>query len=352
MKNILLLILITLCAFSYTDDCSNAFSLEGICNIYSIGSTSKCTYSEGKCVQGYFECSQYAPNSNFDDNICTSIIPSNSQKECIPEGTGTNRRCVEKTLKCEKFKNIADCLSLAVDDSSKQRCVIVDRTKCETHYMNCADASSSGICNKNIPNDNSKKCQWSSNRCQETERTCDDFITFSDSSISSKTCLDLNNDDNKVCFFDENSKCHSYYKQCEHGTRDNCATIKPFNEGITQNSDYNINSFNPKAYCVWKKGDGESTESCHEENYKCNDAIGEKFNDLCPYLEISNTHKTCTYDEASKRCTEIYSTCQSYTDDTSEATKVLATCKNIKINNVHYTCTLEGDSCIQKKKRM
>ena len=285
-------------------------------------------------------------NSNFNDRICTSIIPSNSQKECIPEGTGTSKRCVEETLKCEKFKYIADCLSLAVGDSSKQRCVIVDRTKCETHYMNCADATSEEICNKNIPNNNNKKCKWSSNRCQETERTCDDFITFTDDIISQKDCPDLNNDDNKVCFLDENSKCHSYYKQCEHGTRDNCETIKPFIEGITH---YDKDSFNLKAHCVWKKEVGEDTESCHKENYKCNEAIGEKFKDLCPYLEKSNTHKACIYDRTNKRCTEIYSTCQSYTDDTSVTTKDPETCKNIKIDD-HYTCTLQGNSCIQKKK--
>ena len=347
-----LLILFTLCSLSFTDDCSDRFNMENICNSFINDQTSKCIYSEGKCVPGYSECGEYAPDSNFDDKTCTSIIPSDTKTECVPEGEGNNRRCVPKKLKCEKFKKLSDCKDLAVDDEETQRCVVVDGTKCETHYKNCEVVTNSGICSKNIPSDNSKKCIWSSNSCTEDDRTCDAFINFYDKDGSYKACHELKKDDKQVCFL-EGGKCLSYYKKCDFGTKTNCATIKPFDQSkIDANGNgYGINSFNPKAYCAWEKKDGESEESCHEENYECNQVKGEENKGVCQLIDATNTKKKCTYDETNKKCTEIYPTCQSYNDDSSVKTKDSATCRNIKIaNGDHYTCTLEEDSCVEKKK--
>ena len=87
---LLLLALISLIFSAHTDDCSS-FSPQVIaeCEALSSGST-KCIYSGNQCISSYTECSNYAPESGFDDATCTRIIPSDPLTKCIVKTEGLN----------------------------------------------------------------------------------------------------------------------------------------------------------------------------------------------------------------------------------------------------------------------
>ena len=98
-----------------------------------------------------------------------------------------------------------NCINLQAGEN--QRCVLLSDGKCQPHYEECSQVSGQNSCNSNIPKDTSKKCVWDGS-CGETDRLCEDYITYNDKYINDnsqtlKTCFQLEAEANKICIYEE-----------------------------------------------------------------------------------------------------------------------------------------------------
>ena len=314
-----LLLLFTLFAIitsqSGIEDCSSfESSIALACS--SLGNTdNRCYYTEGQCKSSLHKCEDYNPSSNFDDQSCTSIIPDDYQMvECVVDGNP--KKCVPKKKSCEKTTDETVCPKL--EAGTDKRCVFTNG-KCEAHYNECSKASQSE-CNKNIPQNNQKKCNWDSS-CQEKDRECNRYITYTDINgrhAGNQYCYQLKADDDndQVCILDEGN-CKSVYKSCDKGNGDEqkCNGIKPLNDYF---------AFNSNKYCSY------SASNCIEKAKNCNQYIKGTGSQYCTSLEAENKSKKCVYDSDKDECREQYTSCSSYSSDDSVTTPNPEDCKKIE----------------------
>ena len=339
-----LLLLFTLFAIitsqSGIEDCSSfESSIALACS--SLGNTdNRCYYTEGQCKSSLHKCEDYNPSSNFNDQSCTSIIPDDYQMvECVVDGNP--KKCVPKKKSCEQTTDETVCPNL--EAGTDKRCVFTNG-KCEAHYNECSKASQNE-CNNNIPQNSKMKCNWDSS-CQEKDRECNKYITYTDINgrhAGNQYCYQLKADDDndQVCILDEGN-CKSVYKSCDKGNGDEtkCKGIKPLN-------DYYF-AFNSNKYCSY------SASNCIEKVKNCNQYIKGTGSQYCTSLEAENKSKKCVYDVEKDECTEQYTSCSSYSSDTSVTTPKSDDCKKINpidSNGFQYLkCELEGDQCREKQK--
>ena len=298
-----LLLLFTLFAIitsqSGIEDCSSfESSIALACS--KLGNTdNRCYYTEGQCKSSLHKCEDYNPSSNFDDQSCTSIIPDDYQTvECVVDGNP--KKCVPKKKSCEQTTDETVCPNL--EAGTDKRCVFTNG-KCEAHYNECSKASQNE-CNNNIPQNSKMKCNWDSS-CQEKDRECNKYITYTDSKgphAGNQYCYQLKADDNdQVCILDEGN-CKSVYKSCDKGNGDEnkCNGIKPLNDYF-----YYL-TFNSNKYCSY------SANNCIEKAKNCNQYIKGTGSQYCTSLEAENKSKKCVYDVEKDECTEQYTTCEEY----------------------------------------
>ena len=277
-----LLLLFTLFAIitsqSGTDDCSSfESSIVSACS--SLTNTyNRCYYSDGQCKSSLRKCEDYNPSSDFNDESCKSIIPDDYQEvECVVEENP--KKCVSKKRTCEQTTDENICPKL--DAGEDKRCVFTNG-KCEAHYNECSKASKNE-CNDNIPQDSKKKCNWDSS-CQEKDRECKNYITYTDSNgqySGNSYCYKLKADDNdQVCILDEGN-CKSVYRSCDKGNGDKtkCEGIKPLMDY------FSYYAFNPTKYCSY------SSSNCEQKTKNCNKYIKETGKDYCTSLVADNKSK-------------------------------------------------------------
>ena len=345
---LLLLALISLIFSAHTDDCSS-FSPQVIaeCEALSSGST-KCIYSGNQCISSYTECSNYAPESGFDDATCTRIIPSDPLTKCIVKTEGSTKTCIPELKKCSDHTSEDGCINLQAGEG--QRCLLLEGGKCEAHYNDCTQLTSQGEakCVANIPNDKSKMCTWSSNACAQSDRTCEKYIAYSGpSGETSEACLNLHATSPKICIFENGKTCRQEYEKCENGDGDEnlCKTIRPLNTEKTGYDHQNI--------CQY----ASDTSKCEKVLKQCS-KYEKGFDDgtVCQTLTSSNTNKMCSYDSSKDECSEI---CSSYnTDQTNPDQREDPVCKAItpkdlttKVVDQFSECYLDTDkSCKSRKK--
>ena len=70
------------------DICSSNFETKKsqLCSQLST-SEKVCYFFNDECRDWFKECSDYSPGSNFDENICQKITPSNNLKKCQVQTT-------------------------------------------------------------------------------------------------------------------------------------------------------------------------------------------------------------------------------------------------------------------------
>lgn len=182
MKRLLVLLsLIVICYDVDVEDCTD-FEEQVIADCQALSSGSNiCIYLDNKCISSYSECSQYNPSSGFDDKICKLIIPSDKLKKCVVGQDSDGKTiCKEQEKECADHNHKDNCIELYAGDD--KRCVLLANSKCEAHYDDCTKANQA-TCNSNIPKDTSKKCKWDTS-CTETDRLCEDLISYNDNYIS------------------------------------------------------------------------------------------------------------------------------------------------------------------------
>ena len=342
-----LLLLFTLFALiisdSNVDECS-IFESSIATSCVNLGDdVNRCYYSEGKCKTTFKSCEAYNPDSGFNDTTCTSIILADYQTtKCVVVVEGTKKQCVSKTKTCEETTDQHTCKLL--DAGENKRCVFTNG-KCSAHHNYCTNANE-GECNNNIPLDSAKKCEWVTD-CQELDRKCNQSITYIDQNvlnISPQYCYKLKVDDsNQVCVKDEQN-CKAVDKSCANGNGDQakCQEIKPL-----ANYGYYY-KYDDLKYCSY------SSDTCSEETKKCNQYIKGSGSISCEGLAAENPKKKCVYNSEKDECTEQYTTCSSYTEDTSITNHIAEDCKIIKpinrFNSEYEKCEFERSQCISKPK--
>lgn len=306
-----LLILLSSLAICYNttahDDCTS-FNTALVNGCSALGSVSDiCIWSNSKCIPSYTNCEDYRPASGFDDATCELISPSESKYKCIVKINAEGTKICDKELKeCADHDSKDNCIDLKAGEN--QRCVLLNG-KCQSHYDDCSQVTDQNICNSNIPKDTSKKCVWNGS-CGETDRLCEDYITYNDKYINNehsqtlKSCLELKAETNKICIYEDSKECKQYYEKCEiaNNNKDLCLTIKPLNAGKTGFDHLN-------------KCDYSTTGStCTKQLKECKDYIkGEDDGTICVRLKSSDEdNKFCYYDTLRDECPEIYITCENY----------------------------------------
>jgi len=347
-----LLSLIVICYNDDVEDCTG-FETQVIAGCQALGSGSDiCIFLDNKCIPSYSytECSQYKPETGFNDKICELITPSDGTKKCVvvPDNDG-KKKCEEQDKECADHNIRDNCKDLKA--GGDKRCVLVANDKCEAHYDDCTKANQA-TCNSNIPKNTSKKCKWTTS-CTETDRLCEDYIDYDDKYINSndnsiKGCFYLKAETDKVCIDLTKEGCKQYYASCDkaNGKEDLCGTFKPVNNGKT--------GFISDYYCSY------SGSTCEKTKKKCKNFVkGEDDASICPSLDASNDNKMCHYDSEKNECQEIYITCDSYNSvktvaserSSSECAAITYRDSSTKAEDPHYECYLNNENTCTKRKK-
>lgn len=298
-------------------------------------------YYNNNCIDWYTQCSEYAPENNFDDKLCESIPGSDENHKCIAKKDDNNQKVCTNVYKECKDLSASECTSGTSNlnlDSGK-RCALVN-DNCELHYNNCEHEDIKGDqtkCLKNIPFDITKKCKWDTT-CKTVNKECND--------LSEEQCVasnfDIGLDKNKErCVFVKD-KCELHYKSCT-------------DTALTQTTCVNnIPSVNTKK-CIWDS-------SCKEDDRKCTDFIeykakNDETNSACHSLMHSDP-KIC-FKDIDDRCIETFIKCTDYLEkykSTCESIKPLNRSADSKNDGDYYVdkfnkCVLDNtDDCIEKKR--
>ena len=117
MKKLLLLafhvFLLIQLAISDDDLCTSQFedTKSSLCAQLSTDEQT-CFFIDNECKNWYKECSNYNPEGNFDESVCTRIQPSNKLTKCKVETTADGKKsCVETNKACSDFTD-KTCLNL------------------------------------------------------------------------------------------------------------------------------------------------------------------------------------------------------------------------------------------------
>ena len=108
MKKTLLLVfqvfLLIQLAISDEDLCTSQFEdiKSSLCAQLSTDDQT-CFLIDNECKNWYKGCNEYKPESNFDDNVCTRIIPSDKFKKCKVEEVDGKKSCIEIVKACSDF---------------------------------------------------------------------------------------------------------------------------------------------------------------------------------------------------------------------------------------------------------
>lgn len=315
MKSQLLLLIILLLFYKAISDdeeyeeCSDfeTKKIQAACSSLKSISGTFCYYSEGKCHEWYRECLDYRPENNnkFDDNICNQIIPFDKTKKCIVQIEDDIKYCIPINKECTDHTSYDDCVNLNV--GTEKRCVLSDDDKCTEHFDSCDKIKDETTCNKNIPINKLKKCEWDGENksCQEVNRKCEDYKLFSDK-IGISECSDnfQKEDLNAHCFL-YNNLCIEAYKSCNGLTESKCESIIKVKDSSVTINQLEIDKHKK---CVWE------LETCREKSRECKDYKKEEdTEDFCKELspkESNRDHAICYLD--GEECKEIPIKCEDY----------------------------------------
>lgn len=290
-------------AIKAADDCSDFIKTKKeFCEkLYNI--THHCYFLDNQCLASFQKCSDYtADGSNFNDSICTSIIPSNQVKKCKVNINNGNKKCVEEDKICEEHNFYDNCKSLKADEG--KRCVLINGT-CEQHSYLCTDLDDEKICENNIPRESHNKCVWkSSSKCQLEQRKCSDYIIYDDINGGSLSCSALPHAESKICFLNE-TNCIEIYEKCGDVTNSgDCKNVITFLDDAKKKIDH-------ENKCVWEDDQCKKEERNCEDYKKREDDIEEFCGKFKP-KEDPDSKKIC-YLEGDK-CNEVYKKCEYYND--------------------------------------
>ena len=320
-KHILLLILKLLFLFqiiiSETDVCTSNFEIKKaeLCSQLST-SEKLCYFINDECKDWFKECSEYSPTSDFDENICQKITPSNNLKKCQVQTKEGTKSCIEVDKTCTDFSDNT-CFDLIL--GSDKRCVLING-KCEEHYNSCEGLSKEN-CSNNIPSINSKRCIWndSTSNCDSKDRQCQEFILYSEKGKNNLQCSSLKSTSPKICIMDGNI-CNEVYKTCEEAKDETtCKNTKPLQQ-------YAEDAFSIFEKCIWEEGYCLKTDrTCSDYKKREDDSF-----DYCYYFKSEKTehrdYKQCSLDTKTDTCKEIYKTCSSYNNVISKDERTETDC--------------------------
>ena len=109
---------------SESDICSSNFDTKKAELCSKLGtSENPCYFIYDECRDWFKECAEYSPESNFDENICQKITPSNNLKKCIVQTNSEIKSCIEVDKACEDFSD-KTCFNLNLD--TDKRCVLIN----------------------------------------------------------------------------------------------------------------------------------------------------------------------------------------------------------------------------------
>ena len=309
MKRLLILLsILAICYNTTFNDCTGFnTAIESGCSALGSG-TNVCIWSNSKCIQSYTNCEDYNPASGFDDATCKLISPPDRLYKCVVKISGSTKTCDQELKECADYDSKDNnCINLKAGEN--QRCVLLNDGKCQSHYDDCSQVTGQNSCYSNIPKDTSKKCVWNGS-CGETDRLCEDYITYNDKYINNehsqtlKSCLELKAETNKICIYEDSKECKQYYEKCEIANENEalCSKIKPLNADKT--------GFDHLNKCVYST----TYSTCTKQLKECKDYIkGEDDGAICVRLKSSDEdNKFCYYDTLRDECPEIYITCENY----------------------------------------
>lgn len=123
------------------------------------------------------KCEDYK-KAPFNENECKAIIPSDDKYKCdVSKDSNVKDICISELKSCNEFSSssTSNCIDLIAED--EQRCFFYtikeqnrDNSYCEAFYDDCSKITDEVVCNKNIPSNNLKKCQWKSNAFTTVDR--------------------------------------------------------------------------------------------------------------------------------------------------------------------------------------
>ena len=306
---------------SDSDICSSNFDTKKAELCSKLGtSENPCYFIYDECRDWFKECAEYSPESNFDENICQKITPSNNLKKCQVETNSGIKSCIEVDKACEDLSD-KTCFNLNL--GTDKRCILING-KCQEHYNSC-DGLSEDKCANNIPNTNKEKCVWveSTSKCVSQERQCQDFIEYSENGKSNLACDSLKSTTNKICFMYGN-KCEEAYKTCGVITEQTACE-----NNIPQDC-YGTCTFEK---CVWEN------DACTKIKRTCSDYKKREYDqwDYCSVLGPENpeqrTYKACSLNRETDTCEEVYKSCESYNGLISEDERTEEDCTAIDPGN-------------------
>ena len=310
--------------------CSQLSTSEKVCYLYN-----------DECRDWFKECSDYSPESNFDENICQKITPSNNLKKCQVQKTSGTKKCIEVDKACEDFTD-KTCFSLNV--GSDKRCVLLNG-KCEEHYNLC-EGLPKEKCSNNIPSVNSQRCVWtdSTSSCVSQDRQCQDFIEYSESGNKKNlACDSLKSTSPKICLMNDKN-CDEVYKTCgEIKDKTTCENTIPFDC-------FGGCGFKPFNKCIWEG------EACVEKDRTCSDYKKREDDqpEYCSSFSSENVeHKDytkCSMNYETNICEEKYKTCDSYNNVISEDERTEADCVAIYPGQTTMN-VIKGSKCIFDKEK-
>ena len=356
MKLIQLLLLFGAVSYCYTDECTNNFKqmLETKC--VEIDS-SKCRVTDLDITQRCFP--KNICGDAKDRTTCETLIPADFHKKKCFWTYNTeiaDNECIEISKKCNDYNKVNgieesitgdDCSSLDPGNTNK-RCVLYydnGKEKCESHYKLCSNVDNRSECEKNIPNEKTKKCKWNSSitpsECQDDVRVCEDKKYEASESICSGLPL-LQNTGTTKCIYSRGicieafKSCHGYYSSND---RISCEGGNSVNDG-NGNMPLNDAQYDINYKCKYFSDDCKAELRTCEE-YKGNNAS------ICEGLIASDSNKRCIYDENANgnKCREEYKTCELYNSNKIE--KKRKECEDIILLEKGEKCVYikEEDKC-------
>ena len=361
---ILVIFFLCLCSINTDTDCSDFETYKQATCASLTNADQYCYYDSDTdvCQSWYKDCTEYNPESGFDENICKKItIPRSdteySNKKCgVVSGANGKKSCQRVYKECKELLTQDLCISnLELGLGDDKRCVWSE-DKCELHYKSCTDdniKTNQTKCITNIPDGNDKNCVWKSGACQEEYRKCKDFLLYSENGKTNLACNSLKHDDNKICFEDpDEEQCIETYKECGGialGTA--CTKIKPLYETLPGSGTYYINY---NKICSVNEDDGNK---CYPADRNCEEYLGQD-KKTCEQLKPKGEDAICFYDETQKKCTETYEGCGNKVMEEAACRKLSPINDNL-YNSIHHyfidykmKCALDSESKCKPTERI
>ena len=318
-------------------------------------------------------CSKGEKNNYYD---CQRIIPENyNTTKC---DIGTNGICTEFPRECSDWRKLGFysasfqyttftndiCSNLKPPNGEGNRCELFKisstEKECRAQFNGCTGLSTRPICEGNIPETKSIKCEWispatGSEYCKESTRYCDENYNFI---VDKEICWGLAISEiatdpyyNKLKCIYNGDTCQSVIEKCEYiiipddANGDYCDNFVPLNQTL---KDYNY-----KQKCTFDN----SNNKCKQVTRKCkdfnipipvpNDLLNE---DFCNELEVTDSNLyRCAYDEENNKCYEEYKECDYYISEKVETDR--EGCENIKFKEKTKKCVydIKEDKCETKQ---